>query len=164
MTPVHTKAFLIFALSVAMGALAVAAVTSNFAFIMVGVVAALFLATRLGVASRAIPSLRPFLNQTVLVRVWGAPLSTETFTITSIRALSAGLQFYLRPSSSNSSTHLKVAQPTSVQVTGNTAVIQGVKYMQWAGRFLPKAGDAAALTIERVASDSLRQNPNAPIQ
>ena len=83
--------------------------------------------------------LRPFIGKTVTVRAWENPLpDAETFEVISVRAISAALHIYLQPIG-GSPIHLKVAQPRRAQVTESTILIDDAKYLQWAGRKLPRS-------------------------
>src|SRR5512140_1490614 len=118
--------------AVALGCLAASALTSRSLFLLPATVALLLLATSFSEAGRLVEPLRAFLDRGAEVRVWGAPLPTPsgaTITITSVRALSAGLHVFLRIGSDSSSTHLKVAQPGRAEVLPDQLTIESAAYV-----------------------------------
>lgn len=138
------------AAAVALSGFTATVFTSHFLFLVPAIAALLFLATSFSEAGRLTEPLRGFLHHTAVVRVWGAPLpvpSGAAVTVTSVKALGAGLHVFLRVGSSGSSTHLKVAQPSRAQVLPQGLAIESAAYVQWAGKRLPRVKGAPALTL-----------------
>jgi hypothetical protein len=145
------------AATVAISGLAAGAFTSRFLFLIPAVVALFLLATSLSEASRLAEALQGFLHRTAEVQVWGAALPVAggaTITLTSVKAVSAGLHVFLQVSPNESSIHLKVAQPGRAQVLPHRLIIESAAYVQWAGRRLPRVAGAPALTISLETSGS----------
>src|SRR5438876_4849953 len=134
---------------VAAGAFAAGLLTSQFGFIVLGMVAALFLASSFSQARRLTESLQRFRHQAVAVRVWGAslPVPNGAMTITSVRSLGAGLHIFLRLGTNDSPTHLKVAQPKRVLLEPGALIIESASYAQWSGKKLPRTTGCPALSI-----------------
>ena len=65
--------------------------------------------------------------------------TAATFIVQSVRALGPGLHFYLRPLPQGSPIHLKIAQPREATVDDAGVTIREAKYVQWAGRKVPKS-------------------------
>jgi len=106
------------------------------------------LATRLSRAGRLTVPLQSFVGQPVSILVWGGPLSGNTsFTLTSVRAVGAGLHLYLQPASGTSPSHLKVAQPSGVTPGPSRIVITGAAYVQWNGRKVQRSPTNDAVVI-----------------
>jgi hypothetical protein len=151
------------AAAVALGGFTASIFTSHFFFLVPAIVGLLLLATSFSEAGRLTETLQAFLRQTADVRVWGAPLpvpSGATITITSVKALGAGLHVFLQVGPSGSSNHLKVAQPSRVQVLPQRLAIESAAYVQWAGKRLPRVTGAPALTISLDPSSS-REPPKS---
>ena len=124
--------------------------TSHFLFFVPVIMALLLLATSFSEAGRLIEPLQEFLHRSAEIHVWGAPLpvpSGTIITITSVKALSAGLHVFLQVGPNGSSTHLKVAQPSRAQVLPKQLTIESAAYVQWAGKRLPRVTGTPALTI-----------------
>ncbi len=124
--------------------------TSHFLFFVPAVFALLLLATSFGEASRLAEGIQGFVHHAAEVRVWGAALPVpdhSTITVTSVKALSAGLHLFLQVSPSGSSTHLKVAQPSRALVLPQQLIIESAAYVQWAGKRLPRVAGAPAVTV-----------------
>ena len=146
---------------VALGGLIASALTSHVLFLVPAIVALLFLATSFSGAGRVAKPLQDFRNRSAEVRVWGAPLpvpSGATITITSVKALGAGLHVFLQVAPGGSSTHLKVAQPGRAQVLARQLTIESARYVQWAGKRLPRVAGTSALTIS-LSEASIREPP-----
>jgi hypothetical protein len=139
------------AAAVALGGITAYAFTSRFLFFFALVIpAVLLLATSFSEAGRLAEAIQGFLHHTAEVRVWGAALPVPdgaTITVTSVKALSAGLHVFLRVSPGASPTHLKVAQPGRAQVLPRLLTIESAAYVQWAGKRLPRVAGAPALTV-----------------
>jgi hypothetical protein len=124
--------------------------TSHFLFFVPAILALLLLATSFSEAGRLAEGIQGFVHHAAEVRVWGAALpvpARSTITVTSVKALSAGLHLFLRVSPSGSSTHLKVAQPSGALALPQQLTIESAAYVQWAGKRLPRVAGAPALTI-----------------
>jgi hypothetical protein len=138
------------AVAVALSGLTAAASTSHALFLVPAFIALFFLATSFSEAGRLIQPLQEFLHRSAEVHVWGTPLPVPggaTITITSVKALSAGLHVFLQVGPNGPSTHLKVAQPGRAQVLPQQLTIESAAYVQWAGKRLPRVAGAPALTI-----------------
>ena len=99
---------------VAAVAFAASVLTSQFTFVVLGMVAVLLLASTFSQAGRLTEPLQRLRHQAVAVRVWGASLPVPNgaaITIASVRSLGAGLHIYFQPETTASPMHLKVAQP-----------------------------------------------------
>ena len=134
----------------AAGGLTAGFITSQFAFLLVGILAALMLATSLAGAfhpvTRALLSLR---GRAVDVTLWGAPPPVPPGTelvITSVNVLSAGLHVFFEASGTGS-VHLKVAQPRNPEIQPGAISIASARYVQWEGRKVPPAAGATAVSI-----------------
>jgi hypothetical protein len=118
--------------------------------IIIAFVALLFLATRLSHAGRLAAALQHFQGRTVEVLIWGAPppaTDGALVTLTSVKALGAGLHLYFQAGVGTSPLHLKVAQPSQARVTGDLLIIETARYMQWRRKNLPAVPGAPALTV-----------------
>jgi hypothetical protein len=138
------------AAAVALGGLTAYVFTSQFLFFLPAVLALLLLATSFGEAGRIAEAVQGFLHHAAEVHVWGAALPVPdraTITVTSVRALSAGLHVFLQVGPKGPSIHLKVAQPGRAQVLPRRLTIESAAYVQWAGKRLPRVAGAPALTI-----------------
>jgi hypothetical protein len=108
-------------------------------------------ASLLSIAGKLATQLRDLRGQSVLVRVWGVPPEgpgIATFRVHSVRALSAGLHFWLQRSSGGGLTHLKVAQPRSASRTSAEFRVESAAYVQWSGKRLPRREGTAALVFD----------------
>lgn len=86
--------------------------------------------------------LQPFVGKNVRVLAWEAELpghSAATFTVHSVQAFGAGLHLYLRPLPQGPAIHLKIAQPRHATVDSAGVTIREVKYIEWAGRKVPRS-------------------------
>ncbi len=138
------------AATVALSCLAAYLFTSHFLFLMLAMLALLLLATSFSEAGRLAEAIQGFVHHAAEVRIWGAALpipDRSTVTITSVKALSAGLHVFFQVSPGGSSIHLKVAQPSQAQVLPQQLIIESAAYVQWAGKRLPRAAGVPALTI-----------------
>jgi hypothetical protein len=143
------------AAAVALGGLVASALTSQPVFLAPAIAALLLLATGFSEAGRLAGPLQDFIHHRAEVLVWGAPLPVPngaTLTITSVKALGAGLHVFFRFEPGVSSTHLKIAQPGRAEVRPRHLIIESAAYVQWAGRRLPRVAGAPALTISLRAS------------
>lgn len=150
--------------AIAFGGFAAYVLTSRFLFFVPAVMALLLLATSFSEAGRLAEATQGFLDRRAEVRVWGAPLPVPdraTITVTSVKALSAGLHVFLQVSPGGSSTHLKVAQPRRAQVLPQGLTIESAAYVQWAGKRLPRVAGAPALIISLDPSSST-EPPKSP--
>jgi hypothetical protein len=146
------------AAAVALSGFVASVFTSRFLFLLPAIMALLLLATSFSEAGRLREPLQGFLHHTVGVRVWGVPLPVSgdaTITVTSVKALGAGLHVFLQVSPGGSSTDLKVAQPSRVQVLPQQLTIESAAYVQWAGKRLPRVKGAPALTISLLSSSAV---------
>jgi hypothetical protein len=135
---------------VAAVAFAAGVLTSQFSFVVLGMVAVLLLASSFSQAGRLTGPLQRFCHQAVAVRVWGASLPVPNgaaMTIASVRSLGAGLHIYLQLGTNGSLTHLKVAQPQRVLLEPGALIIESASYVQWSGKRLPRAIGSPALSI-----------------
>lgn len=138
------------AAAVAVSGFTASVFTSRSLFLVPVVVALFFLATSFSEAGRLAEALQGFLHHTAAVRAWGVALPVPggaTITVTSVKALSAGLHVFLQVSPGSASTHLKVAQPSRAQVSPKQLTIESAAYVQWNGKRLPRVPGAPALTI-----------------
>jgi hypothetical protein len=132
-----------------MFALAVAVPRWGIVFIGIASAFVLFVGSSFSVAGRLTKSLAPLLNRPVEIRIWGEPLPNESqgsCRIESIKALGVGLHLFVS-CGSGSPTHIKIAQPGSVRVAGQRVEIGAAKYVQCAGRNLPRVAEAPAVTV-----------------
>jgi len=104
----------------------------------------MLLAAPLSHAGRIRKSLRPFVGRSVRLEVWGSPIDPSPMTIDSVIAVGAGLHLYFR--SNGHRTHMKIAQPKTIAISGDRIEIPQAKYVQSAGRALPKR-DAPAVVL-----------------
>jgi hypothetical protein len=107
-------------------------------------------ASLFGKTSRFADRLRPLVGNRVRVLAWGAELPGyvgASFSLDKVLALGAGLHIYLRPLPNGLPIHLKVAQPEGAELDDRHVEIQAAKYIQWAGRKVPKVGGQAALVL-----------------
>ena len=118
--------------------------------IVVALAAFIAAATLISRACAMAVQLRSFLGRMVTVRAWGTQLPDgEAFEVASVRAIGAGLHIYLRPQTAVSPIHLKVAQPKRAEITTTSVRIHEAKYIQWAGKRLPRPDSSApALVLE----------------
>lgn len=140
---------LVFA-AVAVAALAASAFGARFTFVLIAVVALLFLGTSFGEAGRLAGELQSFRGRAVEVRIWGAPLpGTEgvTMTLTSVRALGVGLHVYFQLDDARPSMHLKVAQPSRWRLADRSLEIENARYIQWSSKRLARDAARPALTM-----------------
>ena len=136
-------------------AFAAGVLTSQFSFVVLGMAAALLLASSFSQAGRLTEPLQRFRHRAVAVRVWGASLPVPNgaaMTITSVKSLGAGLHIYLQLGTNDSPAHLKVAQPKGVLLEPGTLVIESASYVQWSGKRLPRAIGSPALVITMAAA------------
>ena len=89
-----------------------------------------------GKVSRLAEQMLPTVGRTGHVELWGSPPPglSGAVRVDAVRAVGAGLHFYLRPLPDGSSTHLKIAQPREVTIRDTGLEIAQAKYVQWAGR------------------------------
>jgi hypothetical protein len=150
MAALRSTALRVAAAAVAFGGLVACVATARFVFLIPAIAALLLLATSFSEASRSIEPLQDYLQHDAEVRVWGAPLPVPggtTTTITSVRALGAGLHVFLRVGPGGKSVDLKIAQPSRARLLPRRFTIESARYVQWAGRRLPRVAGAPALTI-----------------
>jgi hypothetical protein len=135
-------------LAIAIAMFVIAAARPSIVPIAVALVCLLLLATSLSHAGRLSEALRSFRNRPVEILVWGEPLpgQTEASQIESIRAIGAGLHFFLTRDNSTPA-HLKIAQPQSTRVGERTAEIGEARYVQWESRKLPRTTGTPAVTV-----------------
>jgi hypothetical protein len=122
----------------------------TFAVIVLAFLCLFLAATFLSRAGRIASTLGELRGRTVDARVWGTPLGT--FRVQSVRAVGAGLHFMLE--SEGTATHLKVAQPGPALREEQKLVIHDARYMQWAGRRMPRAEGFPALEMMMAAGVS----------
>jgi len=145
------------AVAVALGAVAIVAATLwasgrvRQPFIPV---LALFLlviaATLFGKTNRFADRLRPLVGRKVRVVAWGAELpgvAGATFILDKVLAIGPGLHIYLRLAPHGSPVHMKIAQPSGATLDDLQIEISGAKYVQWAGRKIPKRRGQSALFL-----------------
>lgn len=147
---VRTTALRVALGSVALASLAAGALTSQFTFVVIALVAVLVLATSLSPAGRHSADLERLQGRTVEVLVWGAHLrgtDGAVITLTSTRAFGAGLHCYFQVGAGTSTRHLKVAQPSRARVTGDRVLIETARYIQWDDKRLPAVIGAPALSV-----------------
>jgi hypothetical protein len=122
-----------------------------FGAVLLALVSFLIIGTRLSNAGRLSASLQTLPSRSVEVRVWGAPLASDSspvFQVDSVRALGAGLLIFLRQAPKSGPTLLKVAQPRAARVEGPAVEIGHAAYVQWDGRRLPRVPDLPAVRIQ----------------
>lgn len=81
---------------------------------------------------------------------WGAELpgvAGTRFNLDRVLAIGPGLHMYLRLLPHGSSVHMKIAQPRGATLDDRHIEIQGAKYVQWAGRKIPKMEGQPALVL-----------------
>jgi hypothetical protein len=128
-------------------ALAAGAPRLGVVFIAIAAVLFLFAGSSLSIAGGLRKSLAPFLNRPVQIRIWGEPLPIGgPYRIESIRAVGVGLHLFVS-CGSGLPVHIKIAQPRSVRIAAGGAEIGAAKYVQCAGRNLPRVAETAALSI-----------------
>lgn len=156
----RSKAVRVLLALVAAGALATAAVTSQFGFVLLALGAGLALGSTFSEAGRLVEPLQAYVQRPVSVQAWGAPLPVPggtapapEMTIVSTRSVGAGLHLYLQIEGLGEAVHLKVAQPGHATVEGQTLVIGSAKYIQWAGRRISQAPGAPALAVTLPGAD-----------
>lgn len=115
-----------------------------------GLVCFLLGATALSRAGQLAPSLRPFRHRSVHVHVWGAPVPASgggPARIDSVRAFSAGLLIYLRPTPDGPRTLLKVAQPGPARNGDGLFEIDEARYVSWGGKKRERVPGQPALKV-----------------
>jgi hypothetical protein len=135
---------------VAAVAFAASILTSQFSFVVLGMVTAFLLASSFSQAGRLTKPLQRLRHQAVTVRVWGASLplpNSAPMTITAVRSLGAGLHIYFQLGATASLAHLKIAQPGRALIEPGTVTIESARYVQWSGKRLPRATGSPALSI-----------------
>jgi hypothetical protein len=105
-----------------------------------------WLASRLSQAGRIAPTLRDLTGGDASVEIYGMKLPGP-LRVESVTALGAGLLVHLTPPGGKR-TLLKIAQPSPARAEGPRIVISSARYVQWAGRRLPEAGQAPAAVFE----------------
>jgi hypothetical protein len=130
---------------------ALAAAIPHWSIVCIAIAAALllFVGSSLGVAGGLTNSLAPLLNRAVEIRIWGEPVPNAGHgpcQIESIRALGVGLHLFVN-CGTGSSTHIKIAQPGSVRIAERRVEIGVAKYVQCAGRKLPRVAEAPAVSV-----------------
>jgi hypothetical protein len=138
-------------LTLAVAMFAIATVTTRLAIvpILIAVVALFLLATSLTAALPLSRSLRGFRNRPLRISIWGRSVpeaERSSCQIDSVRVLGAGLHLFLKcPDQSRA--HLKIAQPRAPRIGERTVEIGEAAYVQWNGKRLPRAPEAAAVTL-----------------
>ena len=147
---------------VSIGAFAAGALFPKAIFFVLGIGAAVLLATSLLTSRRPLTrALQQFQGHVVNVRLWGVspPGSSGALTVTAVNALGAGAHVFFslegRPSM-----HLKIAQPQDPKLGAGTVVIPAARYVQWNGQKLPRAHGAAAVSIELIEAP-VRERPGS---
>ncbi len=111
---------------------------------MIAFFAAASLISRVG---KLAPQLKPWIGKRVRVQVWRADLPGATeLELERAFAIGPGLHLYLRRDGGKP-THLKIAQPRDVQLTGTKLQIAHAKYVQWAGHKLERNPDRSVPAI-----------------
>jgi hypothetical protein len=114
----------------------------------------------LGRTGRLARSLQAFVNNSVRVEVWNAPLPASdgaSFRIDSVTLLGVGLWIYMRSIPGGPRTKLKIAQPTALRLRGGHAEIDFAGYAQWASaRVKSPQGKRAPGTIVLSLADSVQ--------
>ena len=103
-----------------------------------------------GIAGRAATSLHPLLGKSVLVEVWGAPLSGQ-LELSAVSAFGAGLLIRSRRGAEGKPVLLKVAQPTEWSLDDRGFVVREAAYVSWTGRRLPRQKGCPALRLSASA-------------
>ncbi|HEX4825379.1 MAG TPA: hypothetical protein VFV19_13835 [Candidatus Polarisedimenticolaceae bacterium] len=136
--------------TVMVGALVAGVLTSKPIFVVLALVAGVLLATSLATGRRPITrAIQRFRNQPVEVRIWGAPppaSSGDALIVSSVNALGAGVHVFFS-AEGRARMHLKVAQPTELNVTSDSVVIGAARYVQWEGKKMSRADSAPAVAI-----------------
>ena len=136
--------------AIAAGSLAAGVLTSQHIFFVVALGAGTLLGTSLSTSRRPLThAINRFRNQTVEVRLWGAPppgLSGARLVLTSVNAIGAGAHVFFNVQGGGSM-HLKVAQPQDPRSAPDRVVIGSARYVQWNGKRLPHGGSAPAVAI-----------------
>lgn len=110
----------------------------------------LIAASLFGKTNRFADRLRPLVGKRVRVLAWGAEppgIVGASFRLDKVLALGAGLHIYLRPLPLGSPIHMKIAQPDGASLDDRRVEIRGAKYVQWAGRKVPKGEGHSALVL-----------------
>ncbi len=128
-----------------------AAAVPRWTIVFITIAAALLfvLGSSLSVAGGLAKSLTPLLNRPVEIRVWGERLPDAghgSCRIESIKAIGVGLHLFVS-CGSGSPTHVKIAQPGSVRIAERGVEIGAAKYVQCAGRNLPRVAEAPAVSV-----------------
>ncbi len=128
-----------------------AAVVTRWSVVFIAIAAVLLLVvgSSLSVAGGLTKSLAPLLERPVEIRIWGEPLPNAgqgSCRIHSVRALGAGLHLFVS-CGGGSPTHIKIAQPRSVRIAEGRVEIGIAKYVQCAGRNLPRIAEAPAVSV-----------------
>ncbi len=145
------------------GAVIVGVLTSQLIFYVVALMAGFLLATSL--TTSRIPVTRALLrfrNCPVEVRVWGAPpplVSGAPLVLTSANVLGPGFHVFFR-ASGGASMHLKVAQPSGIQIAPEAVVVTSARYVQWQMNKLPAMRGAPAVSIALTNATS-RERPGS---
>ncbi len=103
-----------------------------------------------GKTNRFADRLRPLVGRSVRVLAWGSELPSvagASFRLDKVLALGPGLHIYLRLLPHGSPIHMKIAQPSGATLDDRHIEINGAKYVQWAGRKIPKLGGQPALVL-----------------
>jgi hypothetical protein len=134
------------------GALTAGALTSQLIFYVAALMAAFLLATTLSTSRNPVTrALLDFRNCPVEVRIWGAPPplpSGASLVLTSVNVLGPGFHVFFQ-TSTGSSIHLKVAQPTNPQIAANAVVVVSARYVQWEGKKISVTRGGPAVSIAR---------------
>jgi hypothetical protein len=107
-------------------------------------------ASLFGKTNRFADRLRPLVGRKVRVFTWGAELpgvAGASFILDKVLAIGPGLHIYLRLVPHGSPVHMKVAQPSDAEIDDLQIEIHGAKYVQWAGRKIPKMKGQSALFL-----------------
>jgi hypothetical protein len=110
----------------------------------------LIAASLFGKTNRFAERLRPLVGRRVRVLAWGAELpgvAGASFNLDKVLAIGPGLHIYLRLLPHGSSVHMKIAQPIGAKLDDRHIEIHGAKYVQWAGRKIPKMEGQPALAL-----------------
>ena len=121
----------------------------------IAVLAGLVAGTVFSPAGKLSTQLAGLKGHSVTLQIWGAVppgAGPDTFRVHSLRALGAGLHFWLERVPEGGLTHLKIAQPQAVSWTGEELRVSSAAYVQWAGRRVSRREGEAALEIRARAS------------
>jgi hypothetical protein len=119
--------------------------TRNTTVVVLLVVTTLLFATGFGMAGKAASALEGWRGRRVAVSVWslrGAGLEAGEYRVVNIWALGAGLHIYIATTSGRR-VHIKIAQPQHYEVQADRLVIENAKYVQVAGRTMPRTSTPA---------------------